>query len=165
MRDVAVVGAAMTRFGKYLDRSLKDLTREAVQGALDSAGMDKSVPQVAVVGNAAAGLSTGQECIRAQVVLRDMGIEEIPMINTENACASVMYGPLTRTSIPSRCSSNCSRRWGSRKQKEVRRNRWYSSTTWRTATGAEMIMAPPRLQDTAAWGRSGCSPARRHNLA
>ena len=88
MRDVAVVGAAMTRFGKHLDRSLKDLTREAVQAALDSAGMDKSLPQVAVVGNAAAGLSTGQECIRAQVVLRDMGIEEIPMINTENACAS-----------------------------------------------------------------------------
>jgi len=88
LKDVAVVGAAMTRFGKYLDRSLKDLTREAVQAALDSAGMDKSVPQVAVVGNAAAGLSTGQECIRAQVVLRDMGIEEIPMINTENACAS-----------------------------------------------------------------------------
>jgi acetyl-CoA acetyltransferase len=88
VRGVAVVGAGMTRFGKHLDRSLKDLTREAVQGALESAGIDKSVPQVAVVGNAAAGLSTGQECIRAQVVLRDMGIEEIPMINTENACAS-----------------------------------------------------------------------------
>ena len=88
MRDVAVVGAGMTRFGKYLDRSLKDLTREAVEAALGSAGMDKSAPQVAVVGNAAAGLATGQECIRAQVVLREMGIEEIPMINTENACAS-----------------------------------------------------------------------------
>ena len=88
MRDVAIVGAGMTRFGKFLDRSLKDLTREAVQAALDSAGMDKSVPQVAIVGNAAAGLSTGQECIRAQGVLREMGIEEIPMINTENACAS-----------------------------------------------------------------------------
>jgi acetyl-CoA acetyltransferase len=88
VRDVAIVGAGMTRFGKFLDRSLKDLTREAVQAALDSAGMDKSVPQVAIVGNAAAGLSTGQECIRAQVVLREMGIEEIPMVNTENACAS-----------------------------------------------------------------------------
>jgi len=88
VRDVAIVGAGMTRFGKFLDRSLKDLTREAVQAALDSAGMDKSAPQVAIVGNAAAGLSTGQECIRAQVVLREMGIEEIPMVNTENACAS-----------------------------------------------------------------------------
>ena len=88
MRGVAVVGAGMTRFGKYLDRNLKSLTKEAVEAALSSAGMDKSVPQVAVVGNASAGLATGQECIRAQVVLRDMGVEGIPMVNTENACAS-----------------------------------------------------------------------------
>lgn len=88
MRDVAVVGAGMTRFGKYLERGMKDLTREAVDAALQSAGMDKSALQVAVVGNAAAGLSTGQECVRAQVVLREMGIQEIPMVNTENACAS-----------------------------------------------------------------------------
>jgi len=88
MRDVAIVGAGMTRFGKYLDRNLKSLTREAVDAALQCAGIDKSVPQVAVVGNAAAGLGQGQECVRAQVVLRDMGIQGIPMINTENACAS-----------------------------------------------------------------------------
>jgi acetyl-CoA acetyltransferase len=50
--------------------------------------MGKAAPQVAVVGNAAAGLATGQECVRAQVVLREMGIQGIPMINTENACAS-----------------------------------------------------------------------------
>ena len=68
MRDVAVAGAGMTRFAKYPDRGLKDLTREAVEAALDSAGMDKSVPQVAIVGNAAAGVVTGQESIRAQVV-------------------------------------------------------------------------------------------------
>jgi len=88
MRNVAMVGGGMTRFGKYLDRGLKDLAREAVDAALECAGMDRSVPEVAVVGNAAAGLSTGQECIRAQVVLREMGIQEIPMVNTENACAS-----------------------------------------------------------------------------
>jgi len=88
MRKVAVVGAGMTRFGKYLDRGLKELAREAVEGALESAGVDKSTPQVAVVGNAAAGLVTGQEMVRAQVVLREMGIGGIPMVNTENACAS-----------------------------------------------------------------------------
>jgi len=75
MRNVAIVGASMTRFGKYPDRGLKDLSREAVTAALDSAGMDKKVPEVAVVGNAAAGLVTGQECIRAQVILRDIGID------------------------------------------------------------------------------------------
>lgn len=88
MRDVAIAGAGMTRFAKYPDRGLKELTREAVDAALAAAGMDKSVPQVAIVGNAAAGLTTGQECIRAQVVLREMGIDRIPMINAENACAS-----------------------------------------------------------------------------
>jgi acetyl-CoA acyltransferase len=88
MRKVAVVGAGMTRFGKFIDRGLKDLGREAVEGALDSAGIDKSTPQVAVVGNAAAGLVTGQEMVRAEVILREMGMGGIPMVNTENACAS-----------------------------------------------------------------------------
>ncbi|MCH8200299.1 MAG: thiolase family protein [Chloroflexi bacterium] len=88
MRDVAIIGAGMTDFGKFLDRSMKDLAREAVQGALDSAGIDKSKLETAVVGNATAGLITGQEMIRGQVALRDMGIGGIPIINTENACAS-----------------------------------------------------------------------------
>lgn len=88
MRDVAVVGAGMTRFAKYPDRGLKDLSREAVDAALDAAGIDKKALNIAVVGNAAAGLTTGQECIRAQVILRSMGIDRIPMVNTENACAS-----------------------------------------------------------------------------
>lgn len=88
MRNVAVVGAGMTRFGKYADQGLKQLTAEAVNGALASAGVDKSALDVAIVGNAAAGLITGQECVRAQVVLREMGIDKIPMVNTENACAS-----------------------------------------------------------------------------
>ena len=88
MRDVAIVGVGMTRFGKFLDRSMKDLAREAVVAALDSAGMEKKAIEAAVVGNAVAGLITGQECIRGQVVLREMGIGGIPIINTENACAS-----------------------------------------------------------------------------
>ncbi len=39
MRQVAVIGAGMTRFGKHVDRSMKDLAREAVEGALRSAGV------------------------------------------------------------------------------------------------------------------------------
>ncbi len=88
MRDVAVVGAGMTNFGKFLDRGLKSIGAEAVTNALASAGIDKSKLEVAVVGNATAGLITGQEMIRGQVVLRDIGIGGIPVINTENACAS-----------------------------------------------------------------------------
>lgn len=88
MRDVAVVGAGMTKFGKFLDVSMKKLAADAVNDALSSAGIDKSQLDVAVVGNATAGLITGQEMIRGQVVLRDIGIGGIPVINTENACAS-----------------------------------------------------------------------------
>ena len=88
MKNVAIVGAGMTRFGKYADRGLKELSNEAVSAALVSAGMDKKALQAAVVGNAAAGLITGQECIRGQVVLREMGIDKIPIVNAENACAS-----------------------------------------------------------------------------
>ena len=88
MRQVAVVGAGMTRFGKHQDRSMKDLAREAVENALRAAGIQKEVIEAAAVGNAVAGLITGQECIRGQVVLREMGIGGIPVINTENACAS-----------------------------------------------------------------------------
>jgi acetyl-CoA acyltransferase len=88
MRQVAVVGAGMTRFGKHQDRSMKDLAREAVEKALQSAGIEREAIEAATVGNAVAGLITGQECIRGQVVLREMGIGGIPVINTENACAS-----------------------------------------------------------------------------
>lgn len=88
MRKVAVVGAGMTRFGKHQDKTLKDLGREAVESAMKEAGV--GIPQIeaAMVGNATAGLITGQEMIRAQVILREMGFGDIPMINTENACAS-----------------------------------------------------------------------------
>ncbi len=88
MRRVAVVGAGMTRFGKYMDKTLKDLGREAVEAAMKEASVDKPQIEAAIVGNATAGLITGQEMIRAQVILREMGFGDIPMINTENACAS-----------------------------------------------------------------------------
>ncbi len=88
MRDVAVIGAGMTRFGKFLGRTLKDLAGEAVRDALASAGIDKGKLEAAVVGNAVAGLMTGQEMVRGQVVLREIGIGGIPVVNTENACAS-----------------------------------------------------------------------------
>ncbi len=88
MRDVYVIGAGMTRFGKYLDRNMKSLAEEAVTNALEHAGIEKTDLEAAWVGNAAQGIVTGQEGIRGQVVLRAMGIGAIPVMNVENACAS-----------------------------------------------------------------------------
>jgi len=78
----------MTKFGKFHDRGLKSLAGEAVGDALKDARLEPSDVQLAVVGNAVAGLITGQECIRGQVVLREAGIGGIPIFNVENACAS-----------------------------------------------------------------------------
>ncbi len=88
MNDVAVIGVGMTRFGKFLDKGLKDLVREAVQDALEDAGIKKNEIEAAYVGNAVAGLITGQEMIRGQVALSAMGIDSIPIYNVESACAS-----------------------------------------------------------------------------
>lgn len=50
MQQVAAIGAGMTRFGKHLDRSMKDLAREAVEVALHSAGIEKDAIEAAAVG-------------------------------------------------------------------------------------------------------------------
>ncbi len=83
-----VAGVGMTRFGKHLETGLKALGAEAVQAALADAGIAARDLEAAYVGNAMAGLITGQECVRGQVILRSMGIGRIPVINVENACGS-----------------------------------------------------------------------------
>src|SRR2546429_4944775 len=88
MQKARVVGAGMTRFGKFLDRGLRELAEEAVSNAIEDAGLDSKDIQAAYVANSVAGLITGQETIRGQVVLRHTGLMGIPIVNTENACAS-----------------------------------------------------------------------------
>jgi acetyl-CoA acetyltransferase len=86
--NAVVAGVGMTRFGKMLDRGMKSIGAEAVEAAIKDAGLTAGDIEAAYVGNAAAGLVTGQECIRGQVVLRSAGIGKIPVVNVENACAS-----------------------------------------------------------------------------
>ncbi|WP_218970552.1 thiolase family protein [Alkalihalobacterium alkalinitrilicum] len=88
MNEVVIAGVGMTQFGKFIDRGLKDLGTEAVNKALNDAGIQKEAIQAAYVGNAVAGVVTGQETIRGQVVLKSAGIGGIPIFNIENACAS-----------------------------------------------------------------------------
>ncbi len=78
----------MTRFGKYVDRGLRDLAEEAVRNAVEDTGLEVHEIQAAYVGNSVAGLITGQEAIRGQVMLRHTGLMGIPIVNVENACAS-----------------------------------------------------------------------------
>jgi acetyl-CoA acetyltransferase len=86
--NAIVAGVGMTPFGKHLDTGLKALGAEAVKSALADAGIGQDALEAAYVGNAAAGLVTGQESIRGQVILRSIGLGRIPVVNVENACAS-----------------------------------------------------------------------------
>lgn len=88
MGEVAVIGRGMTRFAKFMERPLRDLAHEAVSAALTDADLSVADMQAAYCSNAIAGLITNQEMVRGQVALRSMGFEGLPIINTENACAS-----------------------------------------------------------------------------
>ncbi|MCP4038576.1 MAG: thiolase family protein [bacterium] len=86
--NAMIGGVGMTRFMKYPDKGLKELGAEAVTKAVADAGIELADLDAAYVGNCAAGLVTGQESVRGQVVLDTMNVGKIPIINVENACAS-----------------------------------------------------------------------------
>jgi acetyl-CoA acyltransferase len=88
MREVAVIGVGMHPFGRFPERSIKELGRLAIKAATEDAGAQLTDIQVAYVGNSLAGLLVGQEGVRGQTILQHSGIDEIPVVNVENACAS-----------------------------------------------------------------------------
>ncbi len=87
MSDVYVIGVGMMRFGKYLDATVKGLAAEAVERVLKDAGIGKETIQAAYVSNSFWGMYNDQHSIRGQVMLYPLGIQGIPIVNTENACA------------------------------------------------------------------------------
>lgn len=82
MRDVEIVGVGMTRFGKQEDRSLESLGRAAVVDALNDGGVTSNSIQAAFVANVLGGGQVGQR------VLFRAGIESIPVLTIDVACAS-----------------------------------------------------------------------------
>ncbi len=83
-----IAGVGMTPTGKFLDRSIKQLTADAVNAALADAGLAVADIQAAYFSNATQGVLEGQTMVRGQIALRPLGIEGIPVYNLENACAS-----------------------------------------------------------------------------
>ena len=88
MREVVVLGVGMHPFGRFLNKSLSDLARVAIWGALRDSNVPAKDVQVIYLGNSIGGMITGQEGIRAQTILGPCGFGGIPMVNVENACAS-----------------------------------------------------------------------------
>lgn len=95
MRDVYVIGAACTPFGKHVGRSFQDLTRWAYLDVLADCGLAGDATRLieqAWFGNCGLG-SWGQGGIRGQVCFTPLvedGLfpERVPMINVEGGCAT-----------------------------------------------------------------------------
>ena len=86
--DVYLVGVGMTKFGRLQEHSVKDIAAGAVGAALFDAGIRAEAIEAAYFANATQGALEGQYMIPGQVALREMGIEGVPVVNVENACAS-----------------------------------------------------------------------------
>ncbi len=85
MRDVAVIGIGMTKFGELWERSYRDLFVEAAKGAMKDSGVDNLDSMY--IGCMSGGLFVGQEHIGS--LLADyLGVTPIPAIRVESACAS-----------------------------------------------------------------------------
>lgn len=85
---IFVVGIGMTPLGKMPERSVKDLSAEAVGLALADAGIDAGRVQAAWFANTRQAMLEGQNTVKGQIALRPLGFDGIPIANIENACAS-----------------------------------------------------------------------------
>jgi len=85
---IYVAGVGMTPFGKHMSLSVKDLAARAVEAALADAGCNRTQLEAAYFANATQGHIDGQHMIRGQLALRGIGLQGLPVVNVENACAS-----------------------------------------------------------------------------
>jgi len=88
VRDVEIVGAGITSFGKLPDATVSSLGAAAIGAALADAGLGAAEVDLVVHGNAMAGVLDGQEMIRGQLAAAAAGLAGVPVVNVENACAT-----------------------------------------------------------------------------
>lgn len=85
MREVAVIGCGMTRFGELWAKSLRDIFVEAAVKAIDDAKVDRIASMY--VGSMTPGLFVGQEHIGA-LMADYLGAPHVPAVRVESACCS-----------------------------------------------------------------------------
>jgi acetyl-CoA C-acetyltransferase len=85
MRDVAVIGVGMNRWGELWEKSHRDVWTEAALLALEDAGVDRI--DALYVGCMSGGLFVGQEHLGA-LLADQLGLGPIPGTRIESACAS-----------------------------------------------------------------------------
>lgn len=86
--NVYILGVGMIKFGKYLEKGVKELTGEALDLVLKDCDLKKDDIEAAWFSNCFWGMYAFQHSIRGQVALSANGLDKVPIINVENACAS-----------------------------------------------------------------------------
>jgi len=81
MRQVAVIGVGSTVFGKFPEKPIKDMGRDAVWAAIDDANINPKEIQFAY-----ASTSFGANVV-GERILTEAGVSGIEVFNVENACA------------------------------------------------------------------------------
>jgi acetyl-CoA C-acetyltransferase len=85
MRDVAIIGVGITKFGELWEKSLRDIFVESALMAIDDCGVNKIDSMY--IGNFSGGLFVGQEHLSS--LLADyLGCTSVPTTRIESACAS-----------------------------------------------------------------------------
>src|SRR4030042_3402291 len=85
MRDVAIIGVGMTKWGELWDKSLRTIFTETALLAIADAGVDKIDSMV--VGCMSSGLFVGQEHLSS--LLADyLGRTPVAAARVESACSS-----------------------------------------------------------------------------
>src|SRR4030067_2232316 len=82
MREVAIIGVGMIKMGKFPDRMLSSMGREAVLLAMKDAGVQRGDIEAAYSGTLHGGSLLGQR------IFKDLGMTGMPINNMENACSS-----------------------------------------------------------------------------
>ncbi len=88
MREVAIAGVSMVKFGRYDGqkgrpfKEVEELGREAIVDALKDAGMEWKDIQAAFCGNVYEAMAPGHRAISR------VGLTGIPIVNVEDACSS-----------------------------------------------------------------------------
>lgn len=89
MRDVAVIGIGLTKFGELWDKSFRQLTAEAGSKAIIDSGIDGKDIDAMYIGSMSSGRFVGQEHIGALVAdASGLSHMHIPSTRVEGACAS-----------------------------------------------------------------------------
>ncbi len=94
--EVFVLGVGMIRFGKYPEKSVKELTAEALDSVFsDAPRVGRKDIEAAWYSNSLWGQAEGQNSIKGQVAMAPLGMPGIPIMNVENGCAgatSALHG-------------------------------------------------------------------------